>query len=139
MGYVRNDRALFGKNRLFRSVYVVNAEILHIPFFLGRRVVSASGEASGVAARLGKPCLPPSNDARDRGLGDFEPAFVIPAGLRIDYRALAPLVVMEGVKELGGRPLHVNVLAARYARRGSPSVRKEIDRDGRGKITGVRE
>src|SRR5262249_42727602 len=115
------------------------AEALHEPAFLVLGPIAGAGHGAGMSYSSRQFRFPTANDAGDDRFAEFDSMLVIAAGLSIEHRGLAADVVVEGVREVPGCIMDVDVLAGRDERGGAPAFGAQILRDRGGEAPGVRE
>ena len=92
-----------------------------------------------MAHRAGQLGFPPPDHAGHHGLAEIQIVLVVAPGLHIEHRRLGPLVRLQGVGEVAGRIVDVDVLAGGDERRRAPALGGEILGDGGGEAAGVGE
>ena len=139
VGDVGDDRALGGHHRVLRREQALDAEGLHEPALLVLGPVARARHRACVADGAGQLRLPAADDAGDDRLSPVDAVLVVAAGLGVEHRRLRAVVGGEGMREVGGGVVDVDVLAARDERRRAPAGRAEILGDRRREAARVRE
>src|SRR5215831_10281750 len=117
----------------------IHAKAFHEPAFLVLGCVARAGHRAGVSDRSCQLRLPPSDDASDDRLAEFNPALVVTAGLGVEHRGLAAHVIVECMSEVARCIVDIDVFSRRDERARPPTFRAEILRDRGCEAAGIRK